>query len=749
MSNSLAALLASATLALSTLAAAAEPLVPRQLVPKPLRTVINPDLVSPEEVVLKFHEGTRTRLRNGVLSFDPSRLDEEERRRLARLGLNEDRVSADVERANELLSTTGVSVNRLLARSEDAIDLERPALERQEGEELADLNLYFMVRLRQPDARAAAALIDALNQLSSVEVAYAEPLPAQPLAVDQAPTTSINLVPSQSYTLPANLGGIDSDWANNFFAGGRGAGIRIIDVEAGWNTLHEDLPDLFAFDGWNFADFDHGVAVLGVLGGGRNGYGATGIVTDATLGASSVVYPVWHSPHSVAAAVDNAANRLSRGDVLLLEQHYPENWPAGSVCACNCAQFGYLPVEGIHATFDVIRNATARGIVVVEAGGNGGMNLDDPIYQSRFNRNFRDSRAIMVGAGNAAGNLTGCAFSNFGSRLDVQALGGGVATLGYGGFPGGNPDPTLRANGADVNQFYTTGFSGTSSAAPLVAGAVAAVNGNRLADGLGLLDSFFMRQWLRSTGVPQPTPFTRAIGSRIDLRAAMPRILGELEAIDGSGQATGFAFHSGVVGTSIPVTFEIDGVPAGSATANLFRGDVNTRFGVFGTHGFSFKIPWQFHDDKPHVLRAIGHPPAGASGTARRLTFTQQFTLKSLYGYFDGANSQTGVVSGWAFFAPTSSASTQVYVRVLSNDPNNPTPVGFFTTTTPRPDVNSAFGITGVHGFDVQLPSRLRGSTLTVEVWAINPLTSNGVLLGTRTFTWFMRPISEWPPWAP
>lgn len=728
MHHTLAALL----LVFSTLAAAAEPLAPRQIAPKPRQTVVEPERVSAEQIVLKLHEGTRARLRNDALSFDAQRLDDEDRRRMARVGLRDEVVQADVAKANGLLANAGASLHRLLARSEDAIDLERPPLERQEGEELADLNLYFMVRLRAPDAKASAALIDALNELASVEIAYAEPLPAAPLAVDLAPTTTINIVPNQFYTLPSNLGGIDSDWAGRF-AGGRGAGIRIIDVEAGWTTTHEDLPNLFSFDGWNFADYDHGVAVLGVLGAGRNSYGATGIVTDAALGASSVVYPVWHSPHSIAAAIDNAALRLSRGDVLMIEQHVPFNIPFGNVCVCNCPQFGFLPAEIIQATFDVIRNATARGIVVVEAAGNGAMNLDDPYYLNLFNRNFRDSRAIVVGAGDAAGNLTSCAFSNFGTRVDVQSLGGGVATLGFG-------TPGLRANGNDFNQFYTTSFSGTSSATPLVAGAVAAVNGNRLADGVGLLDSFFMRQWLRSTGVPQPAPVTRAIGPRIDLRAAMPRITGELESVDASGWASGFAFHSGT-NASITVTFDVDGVQVGSTTANLARPDVNTRFDLVGQHGFLFRIPYQFHDDQTHVLRATGQVPAGAGGTARVLTFTRSFKLASIRGHVDGADTGNGVVSGWAFFGPTSASSMQVYVRLLGSG----TPVGFFTTATPRPDVNAAYGITGVHGFDVQMPSRLRGSTLTVEVSGVHPVNGSLVLLGTHTFTWYMRPISVWP----
>jgi hypothetical protein len=54
--------------------------------------------------------------------------------------------------------------------------------------------------------------------------------------------------------------------------------------------------------------------------------------------------------------------------------------------------------------------ATAKGVIVVEAGGNGADNLDDAVYnapagvfppgwKNPFNRANRDSGAIVVGAG--------------------------------------------------------------------------------------------------------------------------------------------------------------------------------------------------------------------------------------------------------------------------------------------------------------------------------------------------------------
>jgi hypothetical protein len=52
--------------------------------------------------------------------------------------------------------------------------------------------------------------------------------------------------------------------------------------------------------------------------------------------------------------------------------------------------------------FDSIKTATAPGKIVIEAAGNGSMNLDHPIYENAFDRDFRDSGAIIVGGGKSS-----------------------------------------------------------------------------------------------------------------------------------------------------------------------------------------------------------------------------------------------------------------------------------------------------------------------------------------------------------
>jgi hypothetical protein len=108
---------------------------------------------------------------------------------------------------------------------------------------------------------------------------------------EEAPPATPDFVSRQRY-LDAAPGGVDARFAWTL-AGGRGANVRIIDVEGAWRFSHEDLtqnqggvvggapsPDL----GWR----NHGTAVVGEFGGDSNGIGVTGICPDAIVSAISI-----------------------------------------------------------------------------------------------------------------------------------------------------------------------------------------------------------------------------------------------------------------------------------------------------------------------------------------------------------------------------------------------------------------------------------------------------------------------------
>lgn len=196
-------------------------------------------------------------------------------------------------------------------------------------------------------------------------------------------------------------------------------------------------------------------------------------------------------------------------------------------------QKGYIAVEWWPDDLVAIQGATARGIVVVEAAGNGSENLDDPLYNTagpRFPSNWRnpfsgavDSGAVLVGAGAPPSGFFGpdrsrLDFSNWGARVDCQGWGRGVVSTGYGDYYRDTQD------GLDENYWYTREFSGTSSASPIVTGVVACLQGIAKAVGRRLTP-VEIRAALRATGSPQEAsaaaPANQHIGRRPDLNALM------------------------------------------------------------------------------------------------------------------------------------------------------------------------------------------------------------------------------------
>ncbi|HMN69890.1 MAG TPA: S8 family serine peptidase [Bdellovibrionales bacterium] len=181
---------------------------------------------------------------------------------------------------------------------------------------------------------------------------------------------------------------------------------------------------------------------------------------------------------------------------------------------------GYGPIEYFEPVFKILQLATAKGIHCVAAGGNGGENLDHPKFQGAFDISKRDSGCMLVGA---AEPPTGSQarersyFSSYGARIDAYGYGNGVVTSGYGDMFSGEIDGKLAS--------YTADFSGTSSATPIVAGAVASVLGMAKAKGV-VITPAQMREALRATGTPQGGAATERIGNLPDLRQLVTRFFG-------------------------------------------------------------------------------------------------------------------------------------------------------------------------------------------------------------------------------
>lgn len=353
-----------------------------------------------------------------------------------------------------------------------------------------------------------------------------------PLA-ETPPSTTPDFTSRQIYLNPAPAG-IDARYAWTL-PGGRGAGVRIIDLEWGWRFNHEDLKGNQGgvLNGVSSSSDNHGTAVLGEYSADVNSFGVTGICSDAW--AAALGFTGYLAPHT-APVIRQAADRLRAGDILLLEIHRPgprHNYEMRS------DQRGFIAIEWWLDDFAAIRYAIARGIIVVEAAGNGTENFDDPLYDTPhpgFPRSWRNplnpanpsSEAVIVGAGAPPPGTHGrnhgpdryrLSFSNYGARVDAQGWGREVTTTGYGNLQGG----------PDRNEWSTDTFSGTSSASPIVVGALGCMQGILRARGLPLLTPSSTRSLLRSTGSPQQDatgrPRTQRIGNRPNLREMVARMV--------------------------------------------------------------------------------------------------------------------------------------------------------------------------------------------------------------------------------
>ncbi|MCY9508778.1 RICIN domain-containing protein [Paenibacillus larvae] len=402
---------------------------------------------------------------------------------------------------------SGLEFNRLIftVSPEDMIqDMKTYSLPEDLG-----LFRYYSVQISKEQGDPQS-IVDRLKQSPLVETAYIElPYvefdgPVSVIAMEDltkhedvyAQPDRNPLSYKQGYLKPAPLG-IDAQYSWSI-PGGEGEGITIVDMENGWSLDHEDLMEQQIENiGSTNTQASHGTAVLGEVVGSDNEIGIIGTSPKAQAKVHS-----WYP--QVAAAIIDTVLIMKPGDVLLLEGQYNRN--------------GLVPIEVGPAEFDAIKYATNKGITVVEAGANGAINLDT--YKNEdgkyiFNRkspDFKDSGAIMVGAGSSYIPHIRLGFSDYGSRIDVYAWGNNVTTT-----TSDNNDPSKK---------YTDGFNGTSSASPIIAGAAVNLQGIAKAN----LGKPFTPKEVRdllsdpSTGTPSNNPSSDKIGVMPDLKLILNKL---------------------------------------------------------------------------------------------------------------------------------------------------------------------------------------------------------------------------------
>lgn len=347
----------------------------------------------------------------------------------------------------------------------------------------------------------------------------------------------ISSATDQGY-LEAAPEGIDARYAWSF-PGGRGNGVRLVDLEGAWNLEHADLIEagITLIDGVPATDkisVNHGTAVLGVIAAADDGRCVVGIAPEIV---SARVVSLQHGDFvNLPRAILLAIRELRFGDVLLIEVH-------------SDLGEGFVPVEAQRSVFDLVRLATARGVVVIEPAGNGGKDLDDLNRKEngstgarpldRRHPSFRDSGALVVaGCLREAGHPL-APRSNRGSRVDCHAWAEQVLTtwdvdiythFAYGGcWITREFLQSLRLTLADDELVRLIQyFKGTSSASAIIAGVAVCVQSLAQAN-LGFrLSPWQLRLLLSDPAngtLSEDDPEATRMGVMPDLRKIVDRVL--------------------------------------------------------------------------------------------------------------------------------------------------------------------------------------------------------------------------------
>lgn len=190
----------------------------------------------------------------------------------------------------------------------------------------------------------------------------------------------------------------------------------------------------------------------------------------------------------------------------------------------------------------------------------------------------------------------------------------------------------------------------------------------------------------------------------------------------------GWAFDKNKSASSIPVHIYVDGVGYNTGNTAVSRPDVNSAYGISGTHGFDWVVPDTWRDGKTHTAQIYG---LSVSGTPNVLIAQRTLdACASPIGVVDAAS--CSAVSGWAFDMNDVARSIDVHIYIDG--------VGYNTgpTKVSRPDVNSAYGaygVTGTHGFSYPTPSRWKdGRQHQAAAYGINVGAGGNSYLGSRTF---------------
>ncbi|MFP3996392.1 S8 family serine peptidase [Pseudomonas capeferrum] len=313
---------------------------------------------------------------------------------------------------------------------------------------------------------------------------------------------------------------------NAWQAGVQGRGIRVHFSDGGLYANHEDLrgnPRLKVIPPTVDSEPDHGTASVGVLLAHDNGLGMTGICHAAEL----FLYDNRaYDARGYSQTLKKLLAYARAGDIVGVNRQ-----------TANVNVLGtFLPSLHDRTWWDVTRSLTERGVVVLNAACNGtsvsdhnarttqGYGVD--LEQWRYFDDHGEADAILVGACHSWDGKPH-QYSNYNYRYRMlNGWGDSVATLGYGALQ--------DKNGHDRD--YTSTYGGTSSATPMVTGALALIQSYAIEQHHLYLNADQMHLLVMQSGYRDAT---LPDASRLPM-GARPNVLGALVLLDQILQAGRF-----------------------------------------------------------------------------------------------------------------------------------------------------------------------------------------------------------------
>ncbi|RFT09876.1 peptidase [Providencia rettgeri] len=312
------------------------------------------------------------------------------------------------------------------------------------------------------------------------------PLNSQVLEED---TSSNEITPNFTYLqkyLDAPMGmNVRNAWEKNI--DGSQAVVRHLDF--GVYKNHEDLKNsnlIVVSSRPETQDCNHGTASTGCIIATKNAFGVTGIAHNCQF--------YFYDTDDL----DQLTNDAQPGDIVSLDIQF---------------SFGekLLPATAVRNWWERIKIMVDKGATVILAAGNGGLDLSEPGVMT----DFGDNGSMLVGACN---NQTGSRayFSNYNQKSSLINSWGdwSVTTTGYGSLQ--------KYPGNERN--YTKDYSGTSSATPLCAGALALLQGYAKQHQI-ILSAWGMRELIRKS------TYTEGVNDGIGYRPNVNDLLKEIDKL--------------------------------------------------------------------------------------------------------------------------------------------------------------------------------------------------------------------------